>query len=66
MRPILRDLSFTEAPRWHDGRLWFSDFYTHRVIAVEADGRSETIVTVPQTLRPWLAPGWQPADCLHA
>ncbi|MCV7229478.1 SMP-30/gluconolactonase/LRE family protein [Mycolicibacterium komossense] len=23
--------SFTEAPRWHDGALWFSDFFKHTV-----------------------------------
>lgn len=23
--------SFTEAPRWHESALWFSDFYTHKV-----------------------------------
>jgi hypothetical protein len=22
-----RGIYFGEAPRWHDGRLWFSDFY---------------------------------------
>ena len=26
--------AFVEWPRWRDGRLWVSDFYTHRVIAV--------------------------------
>jgi sugar lactone lactonase YvrE len=48
MKPVLRYLSFTEAPRWHKDRLWFSDFYTHRVIAVDPAGTAETIVTVPQ------------------
>jgi sugar lactone lactonase YvrE len=27
-----RGFSFTEGPRWHEGALWFSDFYMHRVI----------------------------------
>jgi sugar lactone lactonase YvrE len=35
---IVRDCSFTEAPRWHDGRLWFSDFYTCLVQSVAEDG----------------------------
>ena len=27
---VLRDgLGFGEAPRWHEGRLWYSDFYRH-------------------------------------
>lgn len=25
-------LTLPEAPRWHDGSLWFSDFFTHRVL----------------------------------
>jgi sugar lactone lactonase YvrE len=45
---LLAGLSFPEGPRWHDGKLWFSDFYTHRVIRVGLDGRAETIVEVPQ------------------
>ena len=45
---LLDGLTFPEGPRWHEGRLWFSDFYDHRVVAVDLDGRSETIVEVPQ------------------
>jgi sugar lactone lactonase YvrE len=37
-------LTFGEGPRWHDGRLWLSDFYQHRVLAIAEDGRAETIV----------------------
>lgn len=39
--------AFTECPRWHDGRLYFSDFYTQRVLAVALDGTLETIAEVP-------------------
>jgi sugar lactone lactonase YvrE len=45
---LLDGLTFPEGPRWHDGRLWFSDFYTHRVLAVSPDGIVETIVEIPQ------------------
>ncbi len=45
---LLDGLTFPEGPRWHDGRLWFSDFYTHRVIALDEAGKAETIVHVPQ------------------
>jgi sugar lactone lactonase YvrE len=31
-------LDFGEGPRWHDGRLWFSDFHQHSVSSVAADG----------------------------
>ena len=44
---LLDDLTFPEGPRWHEGRLWFSDFYAHEVIAVDMAGRRETIVKVP-------------------
>jgi sugar lactone lactonase YvrE len=33
----------TEAPRWRDGRLYFSDIHGHKVHAVDLAGRVETI-----------------------
>ena len=45
---LLDGLKFGEGPRWRDGKLWFSDFYAHRVATVDLDGRDETIVEVPQ------------------
>ena len=38
--------SFFEGPRWHDGRWWVSDFYRHRVVAVDPGGREEHVMTV--------------------
>ncbi len=44
---ILRDgLFFGEGPRWHEGRLWYSDFYDHAVHAVDLNGVDERIVEV--------------------
>lgn len=40
---------FGESPRWHDGRLWFSDWGTQEVIAVDPEGKSEVIVRVPSS-----------------
>jgi sugar lactone lactonase YvrE len=45
---LVGGLSFTECPRWRDGRLYVSDFYTHRVLALSMDGTAETIAHVPQ------------------
>ncbi len=45
---LISGLSFTECPRWRDGRLYVSDFYTHRVLAVALDGTAETLAHVPQ------------------
>ena len=46
-KTLISGLSFTECPRWHDGRLYFSDFYTRRVFAVALDGTKEIIAEVP-------------------
>ncbi len=45
---ILDRLAFPEGPRWHDGRLWFSDQHDKRVVAMTVDGTAETIIEVPQ------------------
>ncbi len=41
---LVDGLDFGEGPRWHDGRLWYSDFHHHRVYAVDADGNRETML----------------------
>ena len=57
LEPFLDGLSFGEGPRWHDGRLWYSDFYVHQVRRVDEAGRAETVVEVPG--RP-SGLGWRP------
>jgi sugar lactone lactonase YvrE len=42
----LRGIYFGEGPRWHEGRLWFSDFYGHCVRALSADGEAEVIIRI--------------------
>src|SRR5215216_2581491 len=37
------DLAFGESPRWHDGRLWLSDIFAKRVVAVGMDGVAEEV-----------------------
>lgn len=45
---IREGLSFGEAPRWHAGRLWYSDFYRRRVASISPDGADERLEhTVP-------------------
>ena len=39
---LTEGLYFGEGPRWHNGRLWFSDFYAHAVKSVGADGETRT------------------------
>ncbi|WP_426573986.1 SMP-30/gluconolactonase/LRE family protein [Aquihabitans sp. McL0605] len=35
---LYEGLDFGEGPRWHDDRLWVSDFFAHRVLSLSADG----------------------------
>jgi len=39
---IADGLYFGEGPRWHAGRLWFSDFYDHAVKSMDAAGSVRT------------------------
>ncbi len=45
-RALLEDIAFPESPRWHDGRLWFSDWTARQVIALSPNGESEVITEV--------------------
>jgi sugar lactone lactonase YvrE len=44
---LLDGLVVGESARWHDGRLWFSHWGTHDVVAVDLDGTTEVMATVP-------------------
>lgn len=44
---LIDGLAFPEAPRWHDGALWFSDFYTQQVHRLDQDGRLSVVAQVP-------------------
>lgn len=35
---VVTGMSYLEGPRWHDQRIWFSDFYTCRVYSAAEDG----------------------------
>jgi sugar lactone lactonase YvrE len=48
-RTLLDGITFGESPRWHDDRLWFSDWGTQEVVAVDLLGESEVIVGVPSS-----------------
>jgi hypothetical protein len=56
---VLRDgLAFGEGPRWHDGRLWFSDFYRHAIFSIDEDGTEERLEHAAPTQPSGL--GWLP------
>jgi sugar lactone lactonase YvrE len=47
LETVAAGFSYLEAPRWHDGRLFASDFYNRRVVAIDLDGKFETVAEVP-------------------
>ena len=49
-RILLTGLAIGESPRWHEGRLWFSNWGTQEVVAMDIKGNSEVIVRVPTTI----------------
>jgi len=46
LQTLMTGLALGESPRWHDRRLWFSDWGAQAVGAVDLEGKSEVIVRV--------------------
>jgi sugar lactone lactonase YvrE len=46
VQTLMTGIAFGESPRWHDGRLWFSDWGAQEVVAVDLEGRSEVVARV--------------------
>lgn len=60
VRTVVAGMSYTECPRWHEGRLWFADFYTHAIYSVNEDGsdlRTEVEVPAQPSGIGWLPDG---------
>jgi sugar lactone lactonase YvrE len=57
---VREGLGFGEAPRWHEGRLWYSDFYRRAIYSMAEDGSDEVleheVPTQPSGLG-WMANG---------
>ena len=43
----MEGIVFGESLRWHDSRVWFSDWGANQVIALAPDGGHEVVVSVP-------------------
>src|SRR5262245_39952930 len=41
---LLEGISFGEQPRWHEARLWFSDWGPPEIVAVDLDGTAEVML----------------------
>lgn len=49
IRTIVSGMHYLEGPRWHDGRIWFSDFYSQQVYSATGDGADMRVeAKVPQ------------------
>jgi sugar lactone lactonase YvrE len=44
---LLDQLVYPECPRWHDGKLWFSDVHARRVFSMAADGEPRIELETP-------------------
>lgn len=44
---LLSNRVLVESPRWHEDRLWFSDWGTQEIVAVDLAGKSEVIRSIP-------------------
>jgi sugar lactone lactonase YvrE len=47
-RTVASGFHFCEAPRWHNGQLYFSDFYGGKVHSLGADGQVRTVCRMPR------------------
>ncbi len=58
---VIDGIDFGEGPRWHEGRLWFSDFFQQTISSVEihADGSGTRHVELEHDGRP-SGLGWLP------
>jgi len=46
LQALMTGIAFGESPRWHEDRLWFSDWGAQEIVAVDLEGRSEVMVRV--------------------
>jgi sugar lactone lactonase YvrE len=46
-KPLLSGLVIGESPRWHQGRLWFANWGTEEIVAVDLEGNAEVVARGP-------------------
>ena len=47
LKKLTGGLYFGEGPRWHENKLWFSDFYSHKVMTLDENNSLEAVCEVP-------------------
>ena len=50
VRMLLTEIAMGESPRWHENRLWFSDWGAQEIVTVDLDGNREVVVRTPFAL----------------
>src|SRR5215510_8429653 len=50
LKTLLTGLAMGESPRWHEDRLWVSDWGAQEIVAADLDGNSEVVVRTPFAL----------------
>jgi sugar lactone lactonase YvrE len=50
VQTLMTGLAMGESPRWHEDRLWFSDWGAHEIVTVDLKGNSKVEVRVPFSL----------------
>jgi sugar lactone lactonase YvrE len=59
---LMTGLMVGESPRWHEGRLWFSNWGAQEIVAVDLEGNSEVVARSPTAVGysiDWLPGGGQ-------
>ena len=49
-KPLLTGLVIGESPRWHEDRLWFANWGTEEIVAVDLEGNAEVVAKGPPGL----------------
>jgi sugar lactone lactonase YvrE len=49
-KPLLTGLVIGESPRWHEDRLWFANWGTEEIVAVDLEGNAEVVGKGPPGL----------------
>jgi len=47
MDVLLSGLAMGESPRWHDGRLWLSDWGAQEILTIDLAGKTDVVVRTP-------------------
>ena len=50
LHTLMTGLVVGESPRWHEGRLWFSNWGAQEIVAVDPHGNSKVVTRVPTTV----------------